>query len=179
MSVIKFRNYYRIPSARAAWHDYNGGIYFVTICTKNREHFFGRILNEVMELSDIGEYTWNCIQNVPQHNPYAEIPLFVIMPNHIHAIVIIDGDCRDVPWRVSTDGKNVAMQGVSNKQGRLSTVIGGLKQSVTRYAKTNAITFAWQPRFQDRIIRNAGELNRIADYIEQNVSQWAYDELFG
>ncbi len=39
----KFQNRFRITSARAYWHDYNGGIYFITICTKNREHYFGEI----------------------------------------------------------------------------------------------------------------------------------------
>ena len=124
-----------------------------------------------------------CIQQISTHNPYAEIPLWVVMPNHIHAIVVIDGckqgDCRDVPWRVSTDGKNTRMQNVANKQGKLSTMIGGLKQSVTRYANGHGIPFSWQPRFYDRIIRTTNEMNRIAGYIEQNVAKWECDELYG
>ena len=44
MTDDKFKNKYRIQSARAAWHDYSGGTYFVTICTKNREHYFGEIV---------------------------------------------------------------------------------------------------------------------------------------
>jgi REP element-mobilizing transposase RayT len=52
----KFQNQYRIPSARAIWHDYNGGAYFVTICTKNREHFFGEIENSIMQLTAIGQF---------------------------------------------------------------------------------------------------------------------------
>ena len=178
-----FRNHYRVISTRAAWHGYNGGMYFVTICTKNREHYFGRIENEEMCLSKIGEYTQMCIQQTSTHNPYAEIPLWVVMPNHIHAVVVIDGgtcgDCRDVPWRVSTDGKNIKMQNVANKQGKLSTMIGGFKQSISRYANKNAIPFAWQPRFYDHIIRNTGEMNRIAEYIEQNVANWECDERSG
>ena len=178
-----FRNHYRVLSTRAAWHGYNGGMYFVTICTKNREHYLGRIENEEMCLSKIGKYTQMCIQQISTHNPYAEIPLWVVMPNHIHAIVLIGGgkagDCRDVPWRVSTDGKNTRMQNVANRQGKLSTMIGGLKQSVTRYANGHGIPFSWQPRFYDRIIRNANEMNRIAGYIEQNVAKWECDELYG
>ena len=103
MSEERFQNLYRISSARAKWHDYNGGMYFITLCTQNREHFFGEIQNGVMHLTEIGKYTQDCVQDIPSHNPYAEIPLFVIMPNHIHLVVTIDGgDCRDVPWRVST-----------------------------------------------------------------------------
>ena len=78
MSEDKFKNKYRIPSARAGWHDYNGGIYFITICTKNREHYFGKIIAEQqIQLSKIGQYTDEQIRNVQMHYPYAEIPLWV------------------------------------------------------------------------------------------------------
>ena len=92
MEPIKttFHNKFRIPSSRADWHDYNGGTYFVTICTQNREHFFGEIENGEMVLSEIGHYTNQNISEIPQHNPYAEIPLWVVMPDHVHMIVIIN-----------------------------------------------------------------------------------------
>ena len=192
MANENFKNKFRIPSARAAWHNYNAGTYFVTICTANRKHFFGKIITDdngepKMALSEIGEYVDECIQKIPQHNQYATIPLYVVMPNHIHMVVIIkNDDCRDVPgayhhrrdvpWRVSTDGKNETMQSIANKQGRLSTTIGGLKQSVTRFANNHNIPFAWQPRFHDRIVRNTDELNRIARYIQNNVARWESDK---
>ena len=68
------------------------------------------------------------------------------------------------------------MQSIANKQGRLSTTIGGLKQSVTCYANAHKIPFAWQTRFHDRIVRNTDELNRIATYIQNNVAQWESDK---
>ena len=171
--ITTFHNKYRIPSTRADWHDYNGGAYFVTICTQNREHFFGEIKNGEMILSGIGKYANQNISEISIHNPYAEIPLWVVMPDHVHMIVIIiPNDCRDVPWRVSTDGKNKRMQNIANKQGRLSTVIGGFKQSITRFARTKQPYFAWQTRYYDRIIRDQDEMNRIAIYIENNVAKW-------
>lgn len=85
----RFQNKYRIPSARANWHGYDGGVYFVTICTKNREHFFGEIENGEMKLSIIGNYADKCWREIPQHFPDAEIPLWVVMPNHIHGIITI------------------------------------------------------------------------------------------
>ena len=103
MSDNRFQNKYRIETARAWWHDYDGGFYFITICTKRREHFFGEIVDGEMVLSGIGEYTQQCIEEITQHNPYAEIPLYTIMPNHLHLIVLINVSAgRDVPWRVST-----------------------------------------------------------------------------
>ena len=89
MSEDKFKDKYRIDTARAWWHDYDGGAYFITICTKDREHYFGEIEDGEMVLSEIGDYTRQCIEQISQHNPYAEIPLYVIMPNHLHLIVFI------------------------------------------------------------------------------------------
>ena len=98
----RFNNIYRIPSARAAWHDYDGGFYHVTICTANRERYFGRIIvgenGNIMELSSIGKYAMEQFQNVQKHYPYAHISCFIVMPDHIHAIVYLD--CRDAIHRV-------------------------------------------------------------------------------
>ena len=134
----KFQNKYCIPSARANWHDYKGGVYFVTICTKNREHYLGEITHccrdvahictdvarnvstePQMHLSPIGQYAYDQFINVKTHYPYAKIPLFVIMPDHIHAIVTIDGEneiggngahtqCRDVARRCGDVARNVS-----------------------------------------------------------------------
>ncbi len=107
MSRNLFQNRYLIPSARANWHGYDGGEYFVTICTQNREHYFGEIVKNnndepEMALTPIGKFVEEQLHNVTQHYPYAEIPLWVVMPNHIHAIVLIgDANCRDVACNVS------------------------------------------------------------------------------
>ena len=115
MSSDLYRNKYRIPSARAMWHDYNGGTYFVTICTRDMVHYFGEIVSGEMNMTEIGEYVQQCIKNIPQHNTYANVPAFVVMPNHVHLIVIIDDEnadsiYRDVPCEVNpkswTDYKN-------------------------------------------------------------------------
>ena len=92
MSSDLYRNKYRIPSARATWHDYNGGAYFVTICTRDMVHHFGEVVGSEMNMTEIGRYADEQLRNVSAHYPYAEIPLWVVMPNHIHAIVMIDGD---------------------------------------------------------------------------------------
>jgi REP element-mobilizing transposase RayT len=70
------------------------------------------------------------------------------------------------------------MQEISHRKGPLSVVIGGLKRAVTHYANKNTLDFAWQPRFHDHIIRDNSEMNRIADYIENNVANWVDDEFY-
>lgn len=219
-----FQNRYRIPSARATWHNYNGGIYFVTICTRGQEQYFGEISNSEMHLSEIGHYANEQIRNVQTHYPYAQIPLWVVMPNHLHAIVVIDSN--NVPyerrgvetWRAAShmiaetqnvtsnmisetqnaasimisetqhDESNMnietwraaSLQGrhIANMQGWLSVVVGGIKSAVTKFANQNKILFSWQSRFHDHIIRKTDELNRIADYIENNVLRWEQDKFY-
>ena len=196
-----FRNKYRNDTVRAPWHNYNGGAYFITICTKNREHFFGEISvgspqqngpttndEPVMHLSSIGRYTQQCIEQIPMHNPYAQVPLFVVMPDHIHLIVLIDEtkiphEKRILSHMVGTFHRDVGTfhetspQNATQMQSWLSVVIRQFKSAVTRYARENAIPFAWQPRFHDHIIRDQTEMNRIAQYIENNVAQWGVDKL--
>jgi REP element-mobilizing transposase RayT len=189
MPIEKFQHKYRISSARAAWHDYNGGIYFVTICTQNNQHFFGEIQNSTMLLNEIGQFAFDNLQDISTHYPYAEIPLFVVMPNHLHAIVFIDGEngritrhCRDVARYVSTDSgtdkhseNNEKMVEIAKHQSLLGFVIRGLKSATTKFANQNNIPFAWQTRFHDRIIRSQNEINRIAEYIENNPARWDAD----
>jgi len=210
MMTEQFQNKYRIPSARVSWHDYNGGIYFITICTAERKYYFGEIVDDncrdamdgrdpevrdgrdaarhvstepQMRLSEIGMCATENFNHITEHYPYAEIPLFVVMPNHIHAVVMIDGE--KVPYkrngmvetRRATSLPSETMTNIANMQGWLSVVIGGLKSAITRYAHDNEIPFAWQTRFYDHIVRSQEELNRIGEYIQSNVVKWSIDKL--
>jgi putative transposase len=182
--VDKFQNKYRIPSARAVWHDYNDGDYFITICTGGREHYFGEIVNAEMVLNDLGMKLNELIAEIPAHHPYAKTPVYQIMPNHVHLIVCIDGtdaDCRDAACHVSTttnNKPNKKMQEIADKCGLLSIAMGGMKSALTKYANTNKIQFGWQTRFHDHIIRDNEEWERIANYIENNPATWENDKFY-
>ncbi|MBP6978757.1 MAG: hypothetical protein PHD61_12125 [Bacteroidales bacterium] len=116
------------------------------------------------------------LQNVSAHYPYDEIPIFTVMPNHLHTVIVIDGDKmpmgnrRDAARRVYTTNNT---RNVPTKW--LAVTIGGIKSAVTKFAHENKLDFAWQTRFHDHIIRDAGEMNRIARYIEKNIAQWESD----
>ena len=87
----KFRNKYRIASARAPWWDYEqNGAYFVTICTQNRYHFFGEIKKGIMHLSRTGVIADIMWHQIPHRTPHVALGEFVVMPNHIHGILILD-----------------------------------------------------------------------------------------
>ena len=87
----KFQNKYRIPSARAIWWNYaNIGLYFITICTARREHYFGEIITHKMLLTPIGRIAIECWLDIPNYFPFVKLDEFVVMPNHVHGILEID-----------------------------------------------------------------------------------------
>ena len=84
----KYQNKYRSASARAAWWNYgSNAAYFVTICTQNRIHYFGKIVNNEMILSELGKYAQSCWHEIPNHFPFVQLGGFVVMPDHIHGII--------------------------------------------------------------------------------------------
>ena len=107
----KFQNKYRIPSARAPFWDYGwNASYFVTICTHNHIFYFGDIGEEEMVLSDVGEIALQCWLEIPEHFPFVKLDTFVIMPNHVHGIVIIDKN---------DDGRDGENRGIAETQCRI------------------------------------------------------------
>ena len=87
----KYLDKYRIPSARlSTWNYSSNGAYFITICTANRRNYFGEIINAEMQLSKPGEMANQCWLAIPDHFPFVLLDAFVVMPNHMHGIIIID-----------------------------------------------------------------------------------------
>lgn len=170
---------------RADFHDYNAGCYFVTACTKAKKHYFGKIYDNEMHLSALGLRLDESIQSVAQHYPDIEIPLYVIMPNHFHAIIVISGTNAKVNEHHNYGKLNplarstVATCGdptlTTHHANRLGLVVGAIKSAVTRFAKLNNIEFGWQSRYHDHIIRGKEDGDNIAKYIENNVVKWNED----
>ena len=115
-----------------------------------------------MNFTTLGKYAHDALETLHTHYSYVEVPMFVIMPNHIHAIINI-AEPKD--------------KGISIPEIRmiLGVVVGGYKQSVTRFARRNNIEFGWQKRYPDHIIRGAKDRDLIAAYIETNVQRWDSD----
>jgi hypothetical protein len=165
----KFQNKYRIPSTRLQGYDYGShGLYFVTICTKNRQCYFGTTVEtDNLRPSIIGQIAIDYWMEIPKHYPFVELDEFVVMPNHIHGILFFNRpEKKDwQPNRFGVQSKN------------LGAVIRAYKSSVKRFANQNHIEFEWQPRYHDRIIRNNKELNAIRQYIFDNPIKWNNDAL--
>lgn len=174
MSENKFRNKYRIPSAR--WKNWNygdEGAYFVTICTKNREHYFGEIVNGEMQYSELGIIAVNEWIKSMALRPDMQLDMecFQVMPNHIHGIVVI-GRGADAMGAVNVNNGNK----FGPQQKNLGSIMRGFKSAVTMQARTLGISFAWQERYYDRVIRDDDEFRRIAAYIVHNPANWENDK---
>ena len=158
-------------------YDYsNAGYYFVTICTKDKGLFFGNIEKEKMILSGLGEIVEKHWIQIPEHYQNVILDEYVILPNHIHGIIIICGDSKTGQCPVTTDMENDA----NRKYGILSKVINSYKGIVTKMIKRTRIenNFAWQRSFYDRVIRNDEELLKTRQYIQNNPLKWSLDDYY-
>jgi putative transposase len=175
-----FREKYRIESARKPGWDYTlPGWYFVTICTLGRKPHFGQVTNATVNLSSIGEYADACWKEVPQHHLHVGIDEFVVMPNHMHAIVIIGGPERLPELRKREKFRRVAeLNGVRPKANSLGAIVGSFKSVVTQWCVAKQVEFEWQPRFHDRIIRGKNSLKAIREYIRNNPANWCKDTFY-
>ena len=178
-----YKNKYRVPSARAEWCNYDGGRFFVTICCKGRRHYLGEIEGDEMKMTALGGYLTEMILSLPNHYPFASVPLFVVMPNHLHLMIDINGNAVETRHAASQFAENEETRHVASLQGKrlnmpLSCVVGGLKSSLTRYAHKKGFEFAWQPRFYEHIVRNVKDNNEIASYIKNNVIKWSLDDYY-
>jgi REP element-mobilizing transposase RayT len=175
------QNKYRIPTNRLPRYDYGAdGWYFVTICTKNRVHYFGDIVRTHHRECDIVE-TRNCASlqytetgtvahdfwlQIPQHYPFVQLDTFVIMPDHIHGILCFNNPDK-TDWSPNVFGP---------QSQNLGAVIRAFKSSVKRHTNQNNIPFSWQSRFYDRIIRDQDALDATRHYIALNPAKWAADK---
>jgi len=176
---------------RAQWYDYRSSwAYFVTICTKNRDYYFGEIVNWSMVLNELGSVTKYCWDQIPLFHPHCVIDEFVCMPNHIHGIIIIGESVgKSVGVIVGThymcpntipkkkDGCNPPLQKQTITQPiqqwqcvseSLWSIVRWFKIGVTKYAKQQNVPCVRQSRYHDHVIRNAWEFDRIRYYIQNN-----------
>ena len=175
----KYKGKYRNESARLHGWDYSSNAsYFITICTQDREHFFGEIKNGRMRVSPAGAIAHVLWYEIKNHAVDIKLGEFAVMPNHIHGILILDGDgggcgCGDVACNVPT-----GMAAISPKSNTVASIIRSYKSAVTKFCNQLGLEFAWQSRFHDHIIRNDESFRPISDYIKNNPTKWKEDKFF-
>jgi REP element-mobilizing transposase RayT len=167
-------------SIRLTGFDYSApGSYHITICTHARECLFGEITNGLMQANAHGEVALTCWHSIPSHFPNVRLDAFVVMPNHIHGIIVIDGivaETRDVEATHASPLPNVPR---GPQQASIGAIVGSYKSAVTR--RVNAMRGTpgwpvWQRNYYEHVIRDEDEFYRIVAYIEENPRRWADDE---
>ena len=152
------------------WDYSDDGWYFVTICVRHHEYVFGEIRNDEMVLNNIGKIVQKIWLDIPQHFKNIYLDEFIVMPNHVHGIIVIENNsCRGAPWRA----RNRKFGGLQKRS--LSSVINHFKGTVTRWCNKHECYFQWQRSFHDHIIRNDHALKKIRKYIHFNVEKWEDD----
>ena len=168
----RFQDKYRITTTRLQnWNYASCGAYFVTICTKNRAAFFGKIEKSEMNLTEIGKIAhdeWLKTAEI-RVDMNLELGVFIIMPNHFHAIIVIGNN--DYNKEIDVVGNKFGMQSKN-----LASIIRGFKSAVTTRAKKAGYShFGWQSLYHEHIIRNAKSFENIQNYIINNPEKWESD----
>jgi len=153
-------------SIRLRNYDYSqAGAYFVTVCMHERQCLLGEIAGDKVEMNNAGRSVWTAWKNIPQHYPGVGVDEFVVMPNHVHGILIL--------------GDRAGLKPAPTKKSHgLSEIVRAFKTfSAREINKSRGMTSApvWQRSYYERVIRDKGELNRIRRYIVDNPVMWAMD----
>ena len=159
-------------SIRIKGYDYSKpGHYFITICTENRSCLFGNVHNRQMVLNDMGGMIGKVWNELPEHYQHVELDAFIIMPNHVHGIIVLRPD----PIIVGAGFKPAP----TKKRHALPEIVRGLKTFSSRRINEIRNTLGvklWQRNYYEHIIRNENELNKIRKYIQENPLKWETDK---
>ncbi|MEL7532559.1 MAG: hypothetical protein AAFN10_14675 [Bacteroidota bacterium] len=180
------KGHYRSDTTRLKDWDYaQNAAYFITICTHRKEHFLGTVrslalgltidsdlldstpqnfaaLRTYLNPSRIGEIAYEYWLKIPQKYPFVSLGEFVIMPNHVHGILIFNRK-EKLEWQSNRYGP---------QSQNLAAVIRGYKAGVKSFATKNKVPFAWQSRYYDHIIRDQKAYHQISRYIQTNPVRW-------
>jgi putative transposase len=172
-------------SPRLQGYDYSReGAYFVTICTHGRAYLFGDVVDNQMRLNDVGAIADETWYTIPLHHPHVELDAFVVMPNHVHGIIVIHRDsvgtgrAPSVPIPPSA----LSIPSFDTTKQTLGVVIGAYKSAITKAVNRRMglrAPLMWQVRFHDHIIRDARELDIFRAYVADNPARWEQDTFYG
>lgn len=147
-------------SIRCPGHDYgSAGFYFVTVVTAHRCHYLGRVAHGTLELTWAGRIVSDCWYALPQHFPSITLDTFVVMPDHVHGIVVIS---ESVGWR--EPGRPAVAA------GSLGAVVRSFKAAATRRIRELSPDHptVWQRNYYECVLRSADAVHRVRRYIGNN-----------
>jgi putative transposase len=164
-------------SIRLPNYDYSQtGIYFVTICTHQKQCLFGEIRDGKMSLNQIGQIVAQEWLNSSKIRQEIELDEWIIMPNHLHGIVVITDNGA---YHLGAYHAPLRENGLRQRKPRsLSSFVGGFKSSVTKRIKPmceQPNSIVWQRNYYETIVRDDRQLNNIREYIINNPQKWDED----
>ena len=161
-------------SIRLKGYDYSSeGAYYVTIVTYQRDCLFGEILNKEMILNDFGKIADECWRTIPEHFSFVELGTHVIMPNHMHGIIVIHNTGRGAAMLRPYDDPHK----INVSPGSLGAIVRSYKSAVSyRINKLHNATGIWQRNYYEHIIRDEKDLQNKSDYINANPFMWDEDD---
>jgi REP element-mobilizing transposase RayT len=142
--------------------------YFVTVCVKNREPLLGTVKNGICGLSEIGNNVALRLQHIPMVNANTVLDEFIVMPNHFHAIIVIDQHFSEY----------IGNQFRKPRKHSVLMMINSAKGATIKWCRANSYSFAWQDKFHDHVIRNEQEYWMIKNYITNNPRNWQQDRFY-
>ena len=155
---------------RLQGYDYSSnGVYFVTICTQNKDCILGRIVGggvldaPKIELSKYGKAVDEQIALINSIYDNVIVEKYVIMPNHIHLLIRIE---------------NISESGMSRAPSPTNSVIAIFVSTLKRFTNKNAGEKIWQRSYYDHIVRNENEYLKIWEYINSNAQKWQNDKYY-
>jgi putative transposase len=166
----------RKPNRMLGFDYASEALYFVTSCVQDMVCNFGKIIDGQMicnEYGKIAEKQWEWLQT---QYPYIESHAFVVMPNHIHAVLEIVWTGRDLSSHQTGTGRDLSIQ-PPPKIKSLSELMGAYKTTSSKQIHlAGLMEFRWQRSFHDHIIRTNEAYNNIVNYIETNPQRWKNDK---
>lgn len=165
-------------SIRLKGHDYSQpGAYFITIGAHQRQALFGHITDGIMSMNAAGLMVEKCWRAIPDHFPLVQLAEFIVMPNHVHGILVIH-EGRGTACRAPTDRAPTMESFGQPVQGSIPTIIRSFKSASTATINRDANTLGsrlWQRNYYEHIIRNEQSFCRISEYIRTNPQTWQED----
>ncbi|MEX2599466.1 MAG: transposase [Dehalococcoidia bacterium] len=173
-------------STRLSDYDYTwAGAYFVTTVTHGRECLFGQVANGEMQVNAYGSIATECWEAIPKHFPLSRLDQFVVMPNHIHGILLLDGpgttllDKRErYPMQAFGRPSGSPLRPQGPAAASLGAIVGAFKAAASKHINAGRNTSGapvWQRNYHEHIIRSETDLRRLREYIHLNPVQWELD----
>ena len=179
-------------SVRLEEYDYSRpGAYFVTVCVQDHTCLFGRVSGDKVDLSPQGQIVGECLRGIPVHSAGVQLDAFVVMPNHVHFIVVIQEPpvgathaSHDSVAAARTEDKWATHASPLQKSARgpepvsLAAIVGAFKSACTKRMRETfggRAVKVWQRNYYEHVIRDNEEWNHIRQYVSDNPAKWAAD----